>query len=133
MLPAACRCRPLPVLPAILLLILPKCPLCLGAWFGLFGAVGVSSWIVAAWGLPLAGALVTIAFAALAVRAFRNHDLRPLVPGLLAAVALLAGKQFNDLWLLCLGGSLLLLASLLRPSTQKRKAETTYDRQSVCR
>jgi hypothetical protein len=136
MLPT-CRCRALPVLPAILLLILPKCPLCLAAWFGLFGVAGVSSWIAAVWGMPVGAALLAIAVAALAVRGFRNRDPRPLPLGLLGAFALLAGKQFTEVWLLGLGGSLLLLACTLRPASQKninkRKVETTYDNQSICR
>lgn len=132
---SACRCRPLPVLPVILLIILPKCPFCLAAWFGLFGAVGASSWIVAAWGIPVGVALLSIAVAALAVRAFRNHDPRLLPLGLLGAAALLAGKHFADVWLLALGGGLLLLASTLSPRKKnyKRKVETIYDKQSVCR
>ncbi|HVT91904.1 MAG TPA: hypothetical protein VHD76_03600 [Bryobacteraceae bacterium] len=112
---SACRCRPLPILPAVLLVLLPKCPLCLGAWFGLFGALGVGSWIAGVWGVPLGAALLAITLSALAVRAFRTRDLRPLPVGLLGAGVLLAGKQFDDVFLLCAGGCLLLLASAIRP------------------
>lgn len=134
MLPA-CRCRPLPVLPAILLLILPKCPLCVGAWFGLFGALGVSSWMMSGRGIPLGIALLSVAVGALAVRAIRSRDLRPVPPGLFGSLALLAGRYLNDVWLLGLGTALLLLACTIgaaRREKNKRKVETTYD-ESVCR
>lgn len=113
----ACRCRPPPILPAILLVVLPKCPLCLGAWFGLFDALGVGSWIAGAWGVPLGAAFLVITIFALAVRAFRTHDPRSLPLGLLGAVALLAGKHFTDVFLLCVGGCLLFLASALQPAS----------------
>lgn len=108
------------MLPAILLAVLPKCPLCLGAWFGLFGALGAGSWIAGAWGVPLGAALLAISISALAVRAFRTHDTRPLPLGLLGGVALLAGKHFTDFFLLGLGGCLLFLASALQPASASK-------------
>jgi hypothetical protein len=114
---AACHCRPHPVLPALLLVILPKCPLCFAAWFGLFGAFGAGSWISAAWGVPLGAGLLAITISAFAVRAFRTGDLRPLPLVVLGAGAILAGKYFTSVFLLCVGGGLMLLASALKPPT----------------
>jgi len=116
----ACHCRPLPLIPAILLVVLPKCPLCLGAWLGIFGAVGVRSWIAGAWGVPLGAALLSITVGAFALRAYRTHDPRLLGIGLLGAVVLLAGEHFTDIFSLCAGGCLLLAATAL-PSASGRK------------
>jgi hypothetical protein len=117
---SACRCRPLPIVPAMLLVVLPKCPLCLGAWFGFFGAVGVGSWVAGVWGVPLGAALLAITVSVLAVRAFRTHDLRPVPFGLVGAAALLAGEHFSNVLLLCAGGCFLLLAVTLKPPFGKK-------------
>jgi hypothetical protein len=102
------------MLPAILLVVLPKCPLCLGAWFGVFGALGVQPWIAGAWGVPLGAALLSVSVCALARHASRTRDPRPLALGLLGAAALLAGEHFADVISLGAGGGLLLLASTLQ-------------------
>src|SRR5579884_1638221 len=116
----ACRCRPLPIVPAIVLLVLPKCPLCVCAWLGLSGALGLGSIIVGAWGLPLGAVLVLITISALSVRAFRTRDLRPVWLGLLGAAALMGGKQFSNILLLSAGACLLLLASALPARSRGR-------------
>jgi hypothetical protein len=113
----AARTRPsvatqLPLLPAIVLALLPKCPLCFAAWFGLLGAAGASSWLSAAWGAPLGMALLSFAVAALALRARKTRDLRPLLMGVIGAGALLGGKYVADLLLLCAGLALLIAASI---------------------
>jgi len=119
MLPA-CRCRPLPILPVILLMVLPKCPFCLGAWFAIFGGIGVRSWIAGVWGVPLGAALLSITVCTLAARAFRASDSRPLALGLLGAAALLAGKHITDVFSLCAGGCLLLLATAFQSASGQK-------------
>jgi hypothetical protein len=116
----ACHRSPLPILPAILLIILPKCPLCLGAWFGIFGAIGARSWIAGAWGTPLGAALLSVTVCALAVRAFRTRDPRPVALGLPGAIAVLAGKHFTDIFSLCAGGCLLVLATALQSASGQK-------------
>lgn len=85
----------LPLLPAIALVLLPKCPLCLATWFGIVGSVG-ASWLNAAWGTPLAAGLLSFAAGSLALRARRTRDRRPALVGLLGAAALLTGKCLTD-------------------------------------
>lgn len=82
----------LPLLPVIALVLLPKCPLCLMAWFGIFGSLEVSSWVSDLWGTPLAIGLLSFAIVALVLRAWRSGNGNPLVIGLLGAGAMLAGK-----------------------------------------
>jgi hypothetical protein len=84
----------LPLIPAIVLVVLPKCPLCLAAWFGILGSVSATAWFSAVWGIPLAAGLLSVALAILGVRARRRRDARPLWVGILGAAALLCGKCF---------------------------------------
>jgi hypothetical protein len=84
--------EPLTLLPAIALMLLPKCPLCFAAWLGIFGSFGSSAWLSAVWGTPLAVALLSFAVAALALRARYIRNIRPLLLGLLGAAALLSDK-----------------------------------------
>src|SRR5690348_8143199 len=86
----------LPVLPAFVLVVLPKCPLCLLAWFGILGSMEVNSWVNDIWGTPLAFGLLSVAVCVLLLRARRNRNWRPFVLGLLGSAALLAGKCLID-------------------------------------
>ena len=115
----ACHCGPqrpraggrFPLLPAVALVLLPKCPLCLGAWLGLLGA-GAGSWLQAAWGTPLWLALMTLPVGALLARARFRRDRWLLLAGLAGAAALLAGKCWTNLQLLAAGFILLAGASV---------------------
>lgn len=102
----------LALLPAIVLALLPKCPLCLGAWFGLIGALGANAWLRAAWGAPVGVGLLSFAVTALALRARRRRDPRAFVTGVLGAAALLAGRYLMVTLLLFAGLSLLTGASV---------------------
>ena len=103
--------KPLTLLPAVALVLLPKCPLCLMAWFGGLGSLGVISWLNGLWGAPLAVGLLIVTDSALVLRAWRSRDWVPLLVGLLGSGALLAGKLLADAPLLLYGGlGLLVLA-----------------------
>lgn len=105
--------RHLPLLPAVALILLPKCPLCLAAWLGVFSFFGAGTWLSAVWGMPLAAGLLSFTVGALALRAWRSRDGRPLATGVLGSAALLAGKCLMDMPLLiCLGLGMLIGASL---------------------
>ena len=75
--------EPLTLLPTILVALLPKCPLCMAAWFGALGAAGALSWLGTAWGLPLAAALLSLVVGSLALRAWNSRDPRPLMLSLI--------------------------------------------------
>ena len=125
----------LPLLPAFVLVLLPKCPLCLGAWFGILGSIGVGSWLRTFWGAPLAAALLSFAIGALALRAWRSRDACPLLLGLVGAAALLGGRSFWDAPLLLYAGLVLLMGASLwsswslprgRGSVSARKLVNTF-------
>ncbi|WP_437304322.1 hypothetical protein [Sorangium sp. So ce388] len=110
--------RHLPLLPAIALLVLPKCPLCVAAYLGILGSLGASAFLRDAWGLPLGAGLLAFALGALLLRALASQDYRPVLAGLAGASALLVGKFVLDAppllssTLLGAGALLLLGASL---------------------
>lgn len=103
----------LPLLPAIALVLLPKCPLCFAAWFGVLGSFAAGSWLRSIWGLPMAATLLSFAIGSLALRARRRGNIRPLLTGVLGALALLGGKYLLDLPYLAYSGLILLIGSSL--------------------
>src|ERR1700692_27687 len=74
----------LALLPTVALVMLPKCPLCLAAWFGIFSYLAASPWFRAAWSIRMIG-LLSLTTIVLALRALRTHNLRPLLLNLLGA------------------------------------------------
>jgi hypothetical protein len=105
--------RHLPLLPAVALVLLPKCPLCVAAYLGILGSLGAGSWVRGAWGLPLGAALLALTLGALGLRALRSRDARPPLVGLAGAAALLSGKFVLDAPpLLVAGAAALMFASL---------------------
>ena len=98
------------VLPALLLVLLPKCPLCLAGWFGVLGFVGVAPWLNAVWGPVLWSAVAAMAVAALAFRARRYGDARSVPAAVAGAVLLVAGKSIASALLASAGAAILLAA-----------------------
>lgn len=90
----------LTVLPAILVALLPKCPLCLAAWLGVPGSAGALSWLSSARGLPLVAAILILVVAYLTLRVWNSRDLRPPVVSLIGTALLLGGRYRADapLW-----------------------------------
>jgi hypothetical protein len=108
--------RHLSLLPALALALAPKCPLCLAAWFGVAGLWGADRWLEPLWGPPMVAGLLSITLGALALRAWRQRDLRRLLMGLVGVVALVVGKfALEASWLLYAGLGMLIAASLVPP------------------
>ncbi|WP_437899547.1 hypothetical protein [Sorangium sp. So ce124] len=105
--------RHLPLLPAIALVLLPKCPLCVAAYLGIVGSLGASAWLRDAWGLPLGAGLLAFALGALVLRALASQDYRPMLAGLAGASAVLGGKFWLDAPPLLYAGALLLIGASL--------------------
>lgn len=102
------------LLPAVAFVLLPKCPLCLMAWFGALGSLGMGSWVSGLWGAPLATGLLVLTNTALALRARRSRNWSPFLVSLLGSGALLVGKLLVDApFLLYAGLALLVGASIL--------------------
>ncbi len=124
--------RHLSLVPAVLLVLLPKCPLCVAAYLGVFGSLGAGSWVRAAWGPPLGAGLLAFTLGALALRARRSRDIRPLLLGLAGAATLLAGKFALDLPPLVYAGAALLLgASLWSAPRRSVRLEPTHDAAAI--
>jgi hypothetical protein len=94
----------IPLASAILIALLPKCPLCLAAWLGIIGSTSISSWVNRVWGAPLTAGFLSIAIGTIARRAWRRRDSRPLWLGLLGGAALLYGKCIVSAPLLLFAG-----------------------------
>jgi chromate transport protein ChrA len=109
----------MPALPAVALVLLPKCPMCLMAWFGLMGAFDLSPWVTRLWGMPLSLALLGIAMAVLLMRARRCHDWRAAALGLAGSIFIFSGKFLLETPVLLYGG-LIILALATRWSGRLR-------------
>lgn len=81
--------------PALVLAVLPKCPMCLTAYAGILSMLGLGSWW-SAWVLPLTCLSLLGTLGALALRARRRRHAGPLWLGLLGAAVLLVGKFALD-------------------------------------
>lgn len=86
----------MPLLPALALVLLPKCPLCVAAYAGVLGCLGAGSWLRAGSGAPFGAAFLSVTIGALAVRATRTRRPGLLLAGVIGAAALLAGKFVFD-------------------------------------
>ena len=77
------------VASTLMLAIMPKCPLC---WIALVSAVGLSWPISSGWLRSLTIAFSLVPLGLLLSRAHRSRDYRPLLLGLIAAIALYVFK-----------------------------------------
>ncbi|HLK37623.1 MAG TPA: hypothetical protein VKU41_12775 [Polyangiaceae bacterium] len=114
--------RRLPALPAITLVLLPKCPACLVAWAGVLGAWGAGRF----WHLPLgvwiALVLAATVIGAVTVRAIRTRQPGLALAGCMATGALLAAKFFVDSPPLVYGAALVLILTATGDRWVRRSA-----------
>ena len=112
-----------PMLPAVGLAILPKCPFCLIA---LASSVGLGYLARTWWLMPLTSLCFVAAVGSLAMRARRRHTYASLYLGLSALAIILAGKyQFNNMSLTYVGLALLVFASLWRGTSKTKSPDNT--------
>lgn len=113
----------LALVPALLIAALPKCPLCLLAYAGVLGSLGLDPILYRAWLLPVTLAFAAAALVMLAYGAPRRRGYRPLLLGALAVAMIVAGKfSFESVPLLVAGMALLLAASVWNSWPKKEKA-----------
>lgn len=116
----------IPLVAAILIAMLPKCPLCMAAWLGIIGSASGSPWLNRVWGEPITAGFLSIAVGALALRAWRQHDSGPFWLGLLGAAAVLYGKCIVTMPLLFFGGLGLLIGAALWGRIGERAGKNPY-------
>ena len=109
------------LLPALLAAALPKCPLCLLAYAGVAGSVGLDPILYRAWLLPLTLTFAAVALMMLAYRAPRRRGYRPLLLGAVAVAMIVAGKFILDFLPLLVAGMVLLLAASVWNSWPKKE------------
>src|SRR5688500_2262910 len=84
------------VASTLLLAIMPKCPVC---WIALVSAVGLSWPISAGWLRSLTIAFSLVPLGLLLWNAHRSRDYRPLLLGMVAAIALNRSRDYRPLLL----------------------------------
>jgi hypothetical protein len=112
-----------PLLPAVGLAILPKCPFCLIA---LASSIGLGYLARTWWLVPLTSVCFVAALGSLAVRARRRHSYTSLYLGLSGLAIILLGKyQLDNTPLTYVGLALLIFASLWRGKYKRKSPDTT--------
>jgi len=111
----------LALVPALIMAALPKCPLCLLAYAGVLGTLGLDPLLYRAWFLPLTLAFSTATLAVLIFRAPRRQGYGPFAAGLAAVVIILASKFYFNYTLLMYAGMVLLLAASIWNSWPKKE------------
>ena len=114
--------RHLPLLPTLVLVLLPKCPLCVAAWLGILGSLGTSAWVLRLYGMPLTLALVGAPLCALGISYRATREPRPLLVGLLGTLILLLGRGPLDVLLLVYVGLFLLSAAVVWSNLAQARA-----------
>ncbi len=100
----------LSVAPALLVGLLPKCPMCIGAYLGAFGLVGAQALPVAyVW--PLTWICLAIAMAFMLYRARQRKRLGPFGVALLGSGLLLYAQWSNSNGALLIAGVLLFMVA----------------------
>jgi hypothetical protein len=110
------------MLPAVGISLLPKlaCPACWPAYAGLMGSMGLGFLVDTTSLLPLTGAFLGVAVAALAFRARVRRGYGPFLLGLLAGASVLVGKFALDSDPVMYGGLATLVGASLWNAWPKR-------------
>ncbi len=100
----------LPVVGAVVLALLPKCPLCLAAYGGVFAVAGVSRAILSP---TVVGVLALLAAAGVVAYALPRRRFAMLGTCVLALLMVLAGRWLDAAWLTGLGVATVMTANLV--------------------
>jgi hypothetical protein len=112
------------LVPALLVAALPKCPLCLLAYAGVLGSLGLDPILYREWLLPTTLVFAAAALAMLAYRAPRRRGYRPLMLGVAAVTMIVTGKFIFDLVALLAAGMVVLLVASVWNSYPKKETAT---------
>lgn len=122
-------------IPTLFLALLPKCPLCLGAYLSALGLGSMQMFLRSPWTIPLTIALLLLHLWVVHRRTRETRDTTPLALAALGTLALLAGSVLWDVRLAAIAGATLLVAASLfgsrvrsAPSCLVRTAPATRSR-----
>lgn len=99
------------LLPSAFVILLPKCPLCVAAWAGLFGAAGLDLAAYQRWLLPFSGLLLAVSAWLIARRTDGNVRIAVISAEIAAVELILAGKLWLDSPDMAAAGGILLLGA----------------------
>lgn len=109
-------------LPAILLALLPKCPLCVGAYLTAFGLGGLQFLARPAWTIPIAAILLLLNVWLIWRRARRTHNLLAIALSSTGAVMVWLGMLLAGGRAVAIAGALLIVAASIVSTTVQRVA-----------
>jgi hypothetical protein len=105
--------------------LLPKCPMCLAAYLGLFGALGLGAMAGLGWVQPLLIACLIAGAVVAGIGAGRRHAYGPCLVGACAVAAILLGVRLVESPPVVYSGLFALAVALLwerRPVARRSKA-----------
>lgn len=109
------------IVPALVVAILPKCPLCFAAYLSAFGLFGISPLQYGSWILPLTIFFSTVTVAIFFRQAKRNDEYISFFLSLIGLTLISVGKFYFENNLLMYAGIAILFISAAWLSKAKRK------------
>jgi len=85
------------LVPCLISVFLPKCPVCFMAWFGILGSAGSDTWLHSIWGRQLTVALLGVTIGLIGIRAHRTRNVRPLLLATMGVCAIFYFKFVFEL------------------------------------
>lgn len=114
--------RNLTVVPALIVVALPKCPLCLIAYASILGSIGLGTSHYQTWLFTATLLFLALAIAMLALRARRRHGYGPFFLGAAAALIVILSKFYIHYEPIVYIGMASLLGASVWNSWPKRKS-----------
>ncbi len=111
-------------LSSTVIAIAPKCPICFLAYFGVFGVATTSASAYRVWLPPLTAVWLVLTVAILAFGRDTGRKAGPVVLGILASIAIFAGRfSINDRRVVFAGLAGLVTATIWRSWLRKRNTD----------
>jgi hypothetical protein len=112
------------VISSIVLAVVPKCPVCLMAYFGVFGVATAACSAYRLWLPPLTAVWLALTVAMLIVQASSQRRYGPALLGLFAVLAVFGGKFIFNYQVIVYVGIAALLGAALRCARVRTPAKS---------